>query len=79
LAEYGFQIVGNYRDSHFPFECFHNSYYHLRWSCAERRTNLLKEQLQAANVAPVDTGFDLNEVQAMFLRILEDWGSRLQQ
>jgi len=54
----GMSFLGNYSDSHFPRECFLNTYYHLRYSCARDRTSRLLELLQAREPLSPVRGMD---------------------
>jgi len=48
----GFSFIGNIEESHFGAECFLDTYYHLRHSCAMRRTTTLIETLEKSGVVP---------------------------
>jgi hypothetical protein len=61
----GFQFIGQLEDSHFTSECFLNTYYHLRRSCAENRTNLLIDAFKRNGASIIDnslTQSDLNTI-----------------
>ena len=59
----GLRMLGNFRDNHFPEQCFLNTYYHVRWSCASLRTGALVASLKAGNVGPLNTGYDAADFQ----------------
>ncbi|MDG2046970.1 MAG: hypothetical protein P8J79_07115 [Halioglobus sp.] len=59
----GLQMLGNFRDNHLPVQCFLNTYYHVRWSCASLRTGALIASLKADNVGPLNTGYDVADFQ----------------
>ncbi|MDX1734644.1 MAG: hypothetical protein R3228_09755 [Halioglobus sp.] len=67
----GFQMLGDYRDSHLPADCFLNTYYHVRWSCSHRRTEALLGALSAGQVGPLDRPAGLTDLQSSFRRYLE--------
>ncbi len=68
----GLQMLGDFRDNHFPVQCFLNTYYHVRWTCASLRTGVLIASLKAANVGSLKTGYDLGNFQAEVVKALNE-------
>lgn len=61
----GFEILGRHNASHFPQECVLDTYYHIRWSCAKERTELLISDLRNADIESVGGVVNLAEFEAL--------------
>lgn len=51
----GFQFVGDFKQGHYGADCFLNTYYHLRYSCAEARTAALINALRDSGIGPLES------------------------
>jgi hypothetical protein len=71
LNDHGFPMLGHYRDNHYPAECFLNTYYHLRYSCADQRTDDLAGMLLEAGVGGQGRVYDYEA----FAGHLKHWGA----
>lgn len=69
----GMKMLGEYSGTHFTQECFLNTNYHIRWSCAPQRTQYLIDQLEANGVGRVEGGL---QPRAFERFVLERLGSR---
>lgn len=52
----GMPFLGHYRDSQYPAECFLNTFYHIRYSCAPAHTDYLADLLLGAGVEAGESG-----------------------
>lgn len=62
IEQHGIVFLGDFRDSRFPSSCFLNTYYHLRWSCAQDRTKNLIETLEARQVGSVGSALGQSDI-----------------
>lgn len=62
VEEAGFQFVGKPEESHFPPECFLNTYYHLTASCAKRHTRRLLRSMRELQFDEVNSTYEMQEV-----------------
>ncbi len=58
----GFMFIGEFQDSHFTSECFLNTYYHLRYSCAQKRTTRLIDALKRDKVTPINSAYTQDDL-----------------
>lgn len=65
----GFKFLGVPSDSHFDSECFLNTFYHIRYSCALERTRSFVATLKQQGVAPLNTSIN----QAEMGEVIEDY------
>lgn len=52
VQRFGFDMIAEYNDSHYPAECFRDTYYHLKHHCAKQRSEKLASSLIDIAITP---------------------------